>query len=628
MPYSYNNRILRVDLTTGQTSVEEHDEKFYRSYLGGGALGGYYMMNELPPHIDAFAPQNLLILATGVTTGIPAPGLARFAAVTKSPLTGAIADSQAAGFWGPELKFAGYDAIVLKGKADKLVYLWINNDSIEIRGASHLKGKSPVETREEICKELDDDRIRVAAIGLAGENLVRFANIIAGSSATGRLGMGAVMGSKNLKAIAVRGHSKLNLFDEKTIIERARWFAQNYKDNPDNYGLSTLGTKYVTDILQEGGQLPTRNFQEGMFESAEGISGEAFHQYTVGHRRCCYACPVGCRKHLKAEAHYILDPRFGGLEYEGVASLGSNCGVSDTVTVAKANQMCNEYGCDVISTGASIAFAMECFERGILTRHDTDGLELRFGNGDALIKLVEKIAHKQGFGEILAEGVKRASQKLNKGSEKYAIHAKGEELPMHDPRAKGMVGFGYLVYGGDHVIVEHDSDFDEKAPELYLEQIKCMGLYNRISSPEMSPYKVKMFCYLQYQWSFFDSLGVCVHAYAPIRTFKMRDLVTLLDAATGWETSLWELMKVGERRVNLFRAFNIREGFTIEDDTLPERFFEPIPAGPLKGLSIDKDTFLQMRDLYYRMMGWDPKTGRPTEAKMIELDLDWVLAKL
>ena len=625
MPYAYTGRILRVDLTSREITVEEKDEKFYRTYLGGGALGGYYLMKEMPPKVDSYDPRNIIVFAAGVTTGVPAPGLPRFGVVTKSPLTGAIGDSQAAGHFGPEMKFAGYDAIVVTGKADSLVYLWVTNDTVEIREASMVKGFSGAETTEAIRSELGDDKIKVASIGLAGENLIRYANILNATSATGRLGMGAVMGSKNLKAIAVRGTEKLELYDKATIQERAKWFTQNFKDNPDNYGLSTLGTEYVTSIVHESGQLPTRNFQEGIFEKAEALDGEEFHRYATGKKGCCFACPVSCRKYLDADEKYEVDPKYGSPEYEAVASLGSNCGVGDTLAVAKANEICNRYGMDVISAGASIAFTMELLEKGILSPEDVDGMDLRFGSIEAQHEMLEKIARREGFGDLLAEGSKRAAEEIGKGSEKYAIHAKGQELAMHDPRAKGMVGFGYAVYGGDHVIVEHDSDFDEHAPELYMEQIKCMSLYDRISSPGMDPYKVKMFVYLQYQWSFFDSLGVCVHAYAPIRTFKMRDLVTLLDASTGWESSLWELMKAGERRVNLFKMFNYREGFRAEDDTIPERFFDPIPEGPQKGNRYTPEMLEEAKQLYYEMMNWDPKTSRPNRAKLIELDLDWVL---
>lgn len=627
MPYSYHGKILRVDLSKRKIEVETKDEKFFRTYLGGGGLGGYYMLNEVPPKTDPFGPDNLLIFAAGVTTGIPAPGLPRFGVITKSPLTGAIADSQAAGHFGPELKFAGYDAVIFKGKVDSLVYLWISNDGVEIRDAEELSGLSGMETTEAIQSKLGDEHIKVAAIGLAGENLVRYANITNRTSATGRLGMGAVMGSKNLKAVAVRGKEKLDLFDKETINERAKWFTQNFKDNPDNYGLSEYGTEYVTSIVHESGQLPTRNFQEGIFEGAPALDGEEFHKHQIKKKGCCFACPVSCRKYLKSEEGYLIDPKYGSPEYEAVGSLGSDCGIGDTLAVAKANEICNKYGMDVVSAGASVAWAMECAEKGILSADDTDGLDLRFGGTEAQHAMLEKIANREGFGDLLAEGTKRAAEKIGKGSEKYTMQVKGQELPMHDPRAKGMVGFGYAVYGGDHVIVEHDSDFDEHAPELYMEQIKCMSLYDRISSPGMTPYKVKMFVYLQLQWSFFDSLGACVHAFAPIRTFTMRDMITLIDAATGWETSLWELMKAGERRVNMYKLFNLREGFTKADDWLPERMFEPIPEGPQKGNVCSEENLREMIDLYYSMMGWDVETGTPSEAKLIELDLEWAKEK-
>lgn len=627
MPYGYNGKILKVNLSTKEVEVDEQDEYFYRTYMGGATLGAYYLLKEMGPKIDAFDPEALIVFAPSIVTGTPAPGFARYGVICKSPLTRTIADSQAGGFWGPELKFAGYDAIVVTGKASEPVYLWISDDKVEIRQAKHIWGKTTGEAQTTIRDELGDGKVRVLSIGPAGEKLVRFACILNECKhANGRNGMGAVMGSKNLKAIAVRGHEKIKIQDKETVLKWAKWFSSNFMDNPVNMGLHTLGTGEVLTVINEDGHLPTRNFQSGFFPEAEAIGAETIRSTLFQKAEGCYACPVRCKIVLKAEDPYHIDPSYGGPEYEALASLGSDCGISNLAAVAKAAELCNKYGLDVISTGATIAFAMECFEKGIIDQKDTGGLELRFGNADALVKTVESIANRKGFGDILAEGTKRAAQRLGKGAEKFAVQAKGLEVAMHDARVKGMVGFGYAVcpIGGDHVQVEHDTDFDFNAPEIFVEQAKSLGLLERYKTSGMDYKKIRTFCYLQYHFSFMDSLCLCVFAFAPVRAFKMAHLVDIASAVTGWELSLWEIMKVGERRVNMFKVFNKREGFTPEDDWLPDRFFEPLKDGPREGAICNREELKEMRGLYYELMNWD-KTGSPTKAKLLELDLGWLV---
>jgi len=628
MPYGYNGKILKVNLSTKEVGVDEHDEYFYRTYMGGATLGAYYLLKEMRPKIDAFDPEALIVFAPSILTGTPASGFARHAVICKSPLTGTIADSQAGGFWGPELKFAGYDAIVVKGRASEPVYLWISDGKVEIRPASHIWGGTTGETQTTIRKELGDDRVRVLSIGPAGERSVRFACILNECKhANGRRGMGAVMGSKNLKAIAARGHGGIKTKDREIVSKWAKWFSRNFMDNPVNAVDHNLGTGAYLIILNKDGQLPTRNFQTGFFEGAEAISAETMHSTIFQKGEGCYACSVRCKRVVKAEHPYQIDPLYGGPEYETLAVFGSNCGVSNLAAVAKAGELCNKYGLDTISTGATIAFAMECYENGIINQKDTGGVELRFGNADAMLEMVELITKREGIGDILAEGSKIAAQRFGKGAEKFAIQVKGSELPMHDGRVKGMVGFGYAVspMGADHVQVEHDTDFDFNAPEIFVEQAKTLGLLQRCKTSGMDYQKVRMFCYLQFHFSFMDSLCLCVFAFAPVRTFKMAHLTDIASAVTGWELSLWEIMKLGERRVNMFRVFNEKEGFTPEDDWLPERIFEPIKDGPRQGATYSRQELKEMRDLYYRLMNWDPKTGAPTKAKLIELDLAWLV---
>ena len=628
MAYGYNGKILKVNLSTKEVGVDEHDEYFYRTYMGGATLGAYYLLKEMRPKTDAFDPEALIVFAPSILTGTPAPGFARHSVICKSPLTGSIADSQAGGFWGPELKFAGYDAIVVKGRASEPVYLWISDGKVEIRPASHIWGKTTGETQSTIRDELRDNKVRVLSIGPAGEKLVKFACILNECKhANGRLGMGAVMGSKNLKAIAARGHGGIKIRDRETVLGWSKWFSRNFMDNPTNAGLHDLGTGEILMVINKDGQLPTRNFQTGFFEGAEAISAETMHSTIFQKGEGCYACPVRCKRVVKAEHPYQVDPLYGGPEYEALAALGSNCGVSNIVAVAKGSELCNKYGLDVISTGATIAFAMECYEKGIINQKDTGGVELRFGNADAMLEMVEIVAKREGIGDILAEGTKRAAQRFGKGSEKFAIQVKGLEAGMHDARVKGMVGFGYAVspVGADHVVVEHDTDFDFNAPEIYVEQVKALGLLQRCKTSGLDYQKIRMFCYLQYHFSFMDSLCLCVFAFAPVRAFKMAHLVDIANAVTGWELSLWEIMKLGERRINMFRVFNERERFTPEDDWLPERFFEPIKDGPRQGATCSRQELKEMRELYYGLMNWIPETGIPTKAKLIELDLAWLV---
>ncbi|KXA88716.1 hypothetical protein AKJ57_06430, partial [candidate division MSBL1 archaeon SCGC-AAA259A05] len=407
-------------------------------------------------------------------------------------------------------------------------------------------------------------------------------------------------------------------------------FAQNYRENIIQRRVEDYGTAEIIDSMNQLGMLPTRNFQKGHIEGAENLSGETMTDTILKRTEGCYACAVGCKRVVEVNDAFQVDPKYGGPEFETLAALGTNCEIIDLKAVAKANELCNKYGLDTISTGSSIAFAMECFEKGIIDEEDTGGIKLEFGHSDAMLKMIEKIANREGLGKILGDGVKRAGEKIGEESKKFVVEGKGEELAMHDGRTKGMVGFGYAVgpLGGDHVVVEHDSDFNQSAPETFVEQAKPLGLLERIELTGMNPRKMRHFCYLEKVFSFMDSLGLCVFTFAPVRSFTFDRLVQTFNAITGWNSSLWELMKQGEKRINMFRAFNVREGFTREDDTLPDRMFEPIKNGNMQGTSVSKENLEAMKELYYNMRNWDPETGKPKKAKLIELDLEWVSEEL
>ncbi|RLI27822.1 aldehyde ferredoxin oxidoreductase [Candidatus Bathyarchaeota archaeon] len=612
MAYGFNGKFLRVDLSSSKISVEERRESFYRKYFGGRCVIAYYLLRELKPGIDPLSPENILIFAPGVITGAPIAGSGRSSVGAKSPLTGAYGEAEAGGFFGAELKRAGFDGIIIKGKAKHPVYLWVHDGEAEIRDARHLWGLDTGESQEIIRKELGDKLIRTAQIGKAGENMVRFACVIHDlRDAAGRVGMGAVMGSKNLKAIAVRGHRSVEVADPEKLRELSKWLL----DNLDKTGtLHQFGTGAMMTSHVLSGNLPTRNFRDGEFPNPEGISAQRIAETVRIGMEGCFACPIRCKKVVKFEEPWSVDPIYGGPEYETLAALGSNCGIDDLKAICKAHELCQRYSLDTISTGATIAFAMECYENGLITKEDTGGIDLTFGNAEAMLKMIELIAMREGIGDVLAEGVKRAAEKIGKGAEKYAVHVKGEEVPMHDPRLKRGLSLGYAVFptGADHNNNLHDTD---------VRSFPALGIFEEVPLEDLGPRKVRLFVYFTNWRVISNSLLMC--NFLPWVT-NPRQLTEIVRAVTGWDTSAFELYKLGERSMNLTRAFNVREGFTPKDDRLPPRFFKPQTSGPLSKTAVDPEKLEKAKELYYRMMGWNPDTGAPTMEKLAELDILWV----
>jgi aldehyde:ferredoxin oxidoreductase len=622
MPNGYNGKILRVDLDRESITVEEPHETLYCRYIGGGTLALHYLLNELKPKSDPLGPENILVFAGSVISGTPATGLSRFSVAAKSPLTNTFGEAEAGGWWIPELKFAGYDAIVIKGKANRPVYLWIHDGEAEIRDARHIWGKFSKETQEEIRKELGDERIRIASIGPAGEKLVRYACILNElKHANGRTGLGAVMGSKNLKAIAVRGKKRMEVADEESVKRLTKWLKDTYEE--PYFSLGNLGTARITVMVSEQGILPSYNFREGSFEGAEAISGETMSKTILVRRGTCYGCFVRCKREVQVTEPYSVDPIYGGPEYETVAAFGSNCGIDDLKAISYVNQLCNAYGLDTISTGSLISFAMECYENGILKKGDTGGMDLRFGNVEAMIRMVEMIGKREGLGDILADGISSAAEKFGKGAGRFAMHVKGMPLPFHEPRGKTGVGLGYAVSptGPDHMEFPHDPFWSTEAGIALL---RPLGILDPVDVLDLGPKKVRLFIYLQQYWDLLNSLGVCMFTTKPFGPHTFNGIVDYVKAVTGWQTSLFDLLKVGERHANMARIFNLREGFTSKDDTLPDRLFNPMEGGTLKGKKIDKEKFSKAIETYYQMMGWDPETGVPKKEKLAELDLDWL----
>ena len=617
MPYGYNGKILRVDLSGGAISVDEPDDGFYRHYVGGRGFVSYFLLREVARDVDPLGPENKLIFATGPLTGVPAAGSGRNSVGAKSPLTGGYGDAEVGGYWGAELKHAGYDAIIIEGESENPVYLWIEDGKVEIKDARHLWGKTTGECEKLIRKELGDRSVRVAQIGIAGENQVRYAcgvNDI--NHAAGRTGMGAVMGSKKLKAIAVRGHQPVSLSDATMVRSFARRLRDDCKTIRSAVDMSKNGTASGLMALNTAGGLPTRNFREGVFEGAEKISGEAVNENILVGRGGCYACTIRCKPEVAIKKPYNVDPVYGGPEYETLAALGSNCGIDNLEAIAKGNELCSAYGLDTISTGVCIAFAMECFEQGILNERDTEGLKLNFGNADAMLKLVEMIARKEGVGMVLAHGVARAAAAFGDGAEQFAMHVKGQEIPMHEPRYKQGLGVGYAMSptGADHCHNVHDTAYTDRIPG----SLRPFGVFQPMPNDELSPAKIRILVYGSLWQHVLDCLVFC--QFIPLRPGQIADLVR---GVTGWDTSLWELMKVGERCINVARAFNVREGMGRNEDYLPSRFFTPFTSGPLKGVNVDDGEMSQAIDTYCAMVGWDGD-GVPTLTKLQELGIEWV----
>ena len=625
MPYGYYGKILRVNLSTGAISVDEHDETWYRRYLGGAAMSAYYLLKELEPGIDPLGPQNKLIIAPGVITGVPVSGNARNSVGAKSPMSGGLGKSEVGGHFQAELKHAGYDGIVVEGRADEPVYLWIRDGVAELRDAGHLWGKPVLETEEALRAETGEKFCRVATIGPAGEKMVRFACLMQDlKDSAGRGGMGAVMGSKKLKAIAVRGKIPPRYYDPDRIKALGKMMHEAVPERARSFHEYGTGPAMVAYNL--AGNTPVRNFQDGYMENVDAITAVAIKDTIRIGMEACFACSVRCKKVVKVDEPWVANPKYGGPEYETLAAFGNSCGIDNLKALARAHHLCHHYGLDTISTGVTIAFAMECYERGYIGKADTDGLELTWGNAEAMLQLLEMIGERRGIGDLLAEGTKRAAQQIGKGAEEIAITTKGVEVAMHEPRLKHGLGLGYAVqnHGGDHGTGLHDTFWEKEGPTLEVEG-KPLGIYEAIPANELSTRKVHLFAQLHKWRTLQDSVSYCY--FVP---WRYNEVVELVNATTGWNTSVEELLLVGERAITMGRAFNVREGFTPADDSLPKRFFSPPRTGALaeKKQAMDPARFEEAKRTYYYLMGWDPETGVPTRITLERLGVGWVADEL
>jgi len=594
----YAGRILKVDLSSGSIESCETPERLARAFIGGRGLGAAFLYKEMPQGVDPLSEGNVLIFMTGPATGLPIPACARWEAVTKSPLTGMYLCSSVGGFFGARLKFAGFDGIILSGKSRSPVWLDVVDGEAELHDAGEIWGLNTEETEISIQRKLKDKRVSVASIGPAGENLVKFASVQVDmrsggrSGSLGRGGVGAVMGSKRIKAIAVRGRGKIEVADEEGLNSLARELRKELK-------LDEVGTPWLVDEINEAGMFPTYNFQRGTFEGSRRINAKAMRKFVKRHT-ACHACSISCGKTTVVVGGRYDGSIVDGPDYETIWSFGPQCGVDQFEAIVSANMWCDLYGLDTISTGNVIGFAMECYERGLLSEKDTGGLELKFGNHEVAVGLVRKIAFREGLGDLLAEGTLVAAKRIGRGAESFAIQVKGMELPAYDPRGAWGMALGYATAcrGGCHL----------KAWTIGDEVVARR--YERFSTEG----KAKLVMDFQNLRAVEDSFGLCVMGR---KVIGKEELARIWAITSGWNVSVSELMRIGERIYDLERLLAVRDGISREDDTLPPRILkDPLPN--LDGSTIGEENFEKMLDEYYALRGWD-RQGRPTREKTQEL---------
>jgi aldehyde:ferredoxin oxidoreductase len=612
--FGYAGKFLYVDLTHKKFKAEILEAGFCSKYVGGNGFAIRLLYDNTKAGINPLSPENVLVFAVGPFAGTMVPTSGKYIVQAKSPLTGFMGESVSSGAFGQTLKRAGYDAIVIKGRSEKPVYLFVDDDIVHFSDAKNLWGKDALETSDLIIDEIGDENVGTATIGPAGENHVRFANITNDRTRqAGRAGMGAVMGSKNLKALAIRGTNSVEVQDLDKLMEVCKELYEQCQ-GAGTEAYRAYGTPVSVMIHQNAGVLPTRNWQQSTFESAENMSGDLINERYLVKVVACSGCPIGCEHVTAVEEGTYTGLRYS-IEWETIYSLGSECGIGYLPAVLKAGDLCDRLGLDTISTGVTIGWAMECFEKGLLTKNEVDGIELTFGNHEALIDVIKKIAYRQGIGDFLAEGTKKASNKLGKQSEHFAMHNKGLELPGYDLRAmKGSaLGFTTSTRGGCH-LRSSMYDFDFRGWEE-VDRFKADKMYGGIVKERED------------LWTIVDSLilckfirGVVYDPKSPAAAYeKFSELYTLV---TGIEMTADSLRRAGERVYNLEKAYNVREGWVKKDDYPPPRVMkDPIPDGPSKGSLVTKEEFDMMLEAYFNSRGWTSE-GIPTKQKLRELGLD------
>ncbi len=612
-------KILRVDLVNGKISEEFPDEDTLKLYLGGSGLATKYLIDEVPKGIDPLGPENKLIFMTGPLTGTPSPSTGRYSVVAKSPLTGIWGQANSAGFWGRDLKRSGFDGVIFEGISPKPVYLVTEDGKAELRDASHLWGKNTSETTRLIREELGE-KFNIACIGIGGENLVKYAAVMNDCDepnwgrAAGRCGMGTVMGSKKVKAIASKGNAKIEVANPEEYKAEAKQRYDWVNQSLLKMTLEVFGTATMLDLVHVKGGLPTRNWQTGIFEGADNINGTAINETILTNRKPCFACPIACGR-LSEIKEGKYKSKGEGPEYETLGTFGSMCGVDNLEAITLAHFLCNEYGLDSISAGNTVGFSMECYEKGILTKEDTGGIDLNFGDADLIVDLVPKIGKREGIGDLLAEGTRNMANKLGKDSIKFAMQVKGLELPAYDSRAAKITGLAYATAnrGGDHMAAWIEGPAFLSMPFMLIEDADVGDPIQEI------PEKTFILKDLEDGFGVFDAIGGCKFMGIVL---SADDWASLISKLLGYDYTAADFRKTGERIFTLAKIYNIREGLTRADDTLPDRLLEePLPEGPAKGQTVNLDPLL---DAYYEFRGWD-KNGIPTKEKLKELGLDWAI---
>ena len=612
MSHVYAGRLLRLDLTTGQREDDLLTEDRVRRWLLGSGLAAHILTNEMDPQLDPLDPASPLLIFNGLLTGTAAPSACRTSFCGRSPLTAIWNEANVGGFWGAELRFAGYDGLILTGQAETPVYLWMDgrDGTVELRPAAALWGLDCYEAVERIQAETEA-RAQVACIGPAGEKRVRLASVMIGGRhgrAAGRGGMGALMGARNLKAIAVRGTSRPSLHDRRGFLDYVREL--NAQIRQASRSMSRFGTAGGMSATESYGDLPIQNWRRGSWaEGAAAISGQRIAETLFARHWHCFACPIGCGKEIKIEEGPYAGLKGAGPEYETLAGFGAMCLNDDLEAIARANDLCNRYGLDTISTSAAIALAIEARERGLLTAGDTDGLDLDWGNAEAIIQMVEKIARREGMGDLLADGVRAAAARLGDQAADLAIHVKGMEVPYHDPRAFTSMAINYATAnrGACHLeALSYWAGYGIRLPEL--------GYADPIDR-RTSQGKARMVYDFQNYFSVFNPLGLC--KFTARGSMQPSAVARMVNLATGWDWTAEEVIRMGEKLFNLKRLINIRYGVGRQDDTLPSRFLTPRPSGGAAGVVPDLDPMLAE---YYALRGWDEQ-GVPTPERLREVGL-------
>lgn len=617
----YMQKVLFVDLTTRSTVEKPLQNEIYREFIGGQGLGVRVLYEHMVPHADPLGPDNIIGFVSSPLTGAGFHG-ARLQVVGKSPITGGWGDSNVGGIFAVALKASGYDGVFIKGSSDKPMYLYLNDGSVEFKDASHLWGKDTVETETAIKDELIDKQVRVVCIGPGGEARSLSAAIMQDGSAAARSGLAAVLGAKGLKAFAVRGTKKAKVADAGRLATLRSYYRKDVKGSQHPWMplFKEGGTCSFFGPYMQMGDCPIKNwtrFGEKGFPNWPRLHGDAITHYQKK-KKGCSGCPLVCKGRLTIEKGPYKVKHSGKIEYETLGLFGSNLLIEDPEPLIKANDLCNRYGIDTCAVGSAIGFAMECYERGVITKADTDGIELVWGNADAMLAMVEKIGRREGFGAVLADGSKFAAERIGKGSEKWAVHVGGQDLPAHDPRTSVGHGWGYICdpTPGRHTATQYMDSVDEEVPSVMLPETK-------VTKADIFDYEAysKVFATCSDLDRLSTSAGLCWFGTYP----ETLPLIEAMCAITGWDFTLEEGLKAGRRIQALRQAFNIREGVNTGEWCIPPRLDQAPANGPIAGRKLD---FKAIKRLGYEAMGWDGKTGKPLESTLAELGLEDLVGKL